>query len=150
MGTGIPYPFNGITETKTNANTALDCQSHCQSTPYCKLFNWNANSGNCFLRSDLPNGTNSFVDTPAAIVGAKDCNNFKIIWPEIFPPEPEILATTTTTVTITTTTTATTTATTATTATTTTSQITSATRAADMEIPQAPHNLTSKRYLKIR
>jgi hypothetical protein len=95
IGTGIPHDINKITENKTIANTALDCKSHCHSTPNCKLFNWNGNSRAYSLRSDLPKGTHSFNDVPAGIVGAKDCNNFKIIWPEIFLPEAGTPATTT-------------------------------------------------------
>jgi hypothetical protein len=49
------------------------------------LFNWNGQSQYCILRSDLPNSVSSFVDVPAALVGAKDCGKIEIIWPEIFP-----------------------------------------------------------------
>ncbi len=98
----------------------LECQQLCQDEPSCKLFNWNGQSKTCFLRSDLPNGASSFRDVPAALVGAKDCSNIEIIWPEIFPAsdsdqvrpsEPSATSTTTTTTTTTTATTSTTTAT---------------------------------------
>jgi hypothetical protein len=96
------------------------------------LFNWNGLFQLCLLRSDLPNGASSFIDVPAALVGAKDCTKIEIIWPEIFPaydpdrvrPFEPSSSSTTTTMTTTTTTTITTTATTVTTtsATTTTTE----------------------------
>jgi hypothetical protein len=158
LGTGIKGNTSLIRELRGTVDSALSCQALCKKEANCKLFNWNSNSRNCFLRSDLPKGPDSFSDVTAGVVGAKDCSNFEIIWPEIFPREQETATTSTiTTLTTTTATTATTTATTTTTTTTTTtatststtSQITSATRAADMEIPEEAHILPSKRYLKI-
>jgi hypothetical protein len=74
-----------VIEQKLNIISALECQTECQKDPFCKLFNWNQNSLNCFLRTDLPDGANSFSKTPAAIVGARDCSDVSIIWPEIYP-----------------------------------------------------------------
>ncbi len=105
---------------KQNTTTALDCQQLCQKEPSCKLFNWNINSNLCFLRSDLANGTSSFTDVPASLVGAKDCNKIEIIWPEIFPAfysdqiQPSKPSTTSTTIIMTTGTNTTTTITTTT------------------------------------
>jgi hypothetical protein len=99
-----------------NKTTALKCQQLCQDESRCKLFNWNGQSQTCFLRSDLSNGTSSFKDVPASLVGAKDCNKIEIIWPEIFPAsdsnqvqpsEPSATSTTITMLTTATTTTAT-------------------------------------------
>jgi hypothetical protein len=101
---------NEIGGSPFKTDSALICQKKCQEFPECKLFNWNQKSKNCFLRTDLPVGKDSFVNSPMAIVGARDCSNFEIIWPEVYPP-PTL---TTTIGTTTTTTTGTTTATTTT------------------------------------
>jgi hypothetical protein len=101
-----------------NILSALECQRKCQETRNCKLFNWNQEKSNCFLRSDLPKGLDSFNEkVPMAIIGARDCSDFRIIWPEIYG----LNIAPTTTATTTAITTATTTARTTTTATTTSS-----------------------------
>jgi hypothetical protein len=108
LGTGLKSRNNTIDGSPFKTDSALDCQKKCQEFPECKLFNWNQKSQNCFPRTDLPEGNNSFVaNIPMTIVGARDCSNFEIIWPEVYPP-PTL---TTTTGTITATTTGTTTAT---------------------------------------
>ena len=70
---------------KLNATPLMDCQHKCKQTDECQYFNWNSRSNNCFLRSDLVYGSASFTQVTEAIVGAKDCTNLTIIWPEIYP-----------------------------------------------------------------
>ena len=84
FGTGMIGTNNLISQNKSITQNTLECQELCQNIPECKLFNWNQKSSMCFPRTDLPNGLNSFNENvPEAIIGAKDCSDFRIIWPEI-------------------------------------------------------------------
>ena len=72
----------------------------------------------CFPRTDLPNGLNSFNENvPKAIIGARDCSDFRIIWPEVYGLDITLTTITTTTTTKTSTTATTTTSTSVTTTT---------------------------------
>ena len=82
VGTGMK---NGSLVKHLVAQSLLDCQLECKQNYECQYFNWNSKSKNCFLRSDMVHGSASFTQVTEAIAGAKDCTNFQIIWPEIYP-----------------------------------------------------------------
>jgi len=124
FGTGIKGNTSIISRFE-NVASALACQSECQKIQNCKLFNWNQESYLCFPRSDLPNGLNSFNENVAmSIIGARDCSDFWIIWPEVYGLDAITTYATTATTTITSTTTTTYAITTTTSITTTTTSIT--------------------------
>ena len=70
---------------KLTADSVLECQHHCAQNDECQYFSWNSRAKNCFLRSNLVNGAASFTHFTESNVGARDCSNIKIIWPEIYP-----------------------------------------------------------------
>ena len=117
FGTGLIGRINLIWKNES-IWSALECQTLCQSTTECKLFNWNQDSNACFIRSDLPKGFDSFNENvPKAIIGARDCSDFRIIWPEVYGLDITLTTITTTTTTKTSTTATTTTSTSVTTTT---------------------------------
>ena len=63
----------------------MECQQQCKQNVECQFFNWNSKSKSCYLRSNLVNGAASLTQTKKSVVGANDCTNFQIIWPEIYP-----------------------------------------------------------------
>ena len=90
FGTGVEHGEGVVSKPETNVASALDCQRWCQKNPNCTFFNWNPTNRNCFLRSHLTHGEDSLKKNVfASLIGTRDCNDVKIIWPEIYPPEQE-------------------------------------------------------------